>query len=115
MRFHILMDGNIPSSQVPQPIGPCRPLCEEVRKTAEPLLRHYGFEWPADLNCTRFPAENNQEAMCMLPKPPRDTGADAVRNDNVALGQPPAATLPEWGRHRVSAGVLVHSMVLAMC
>ncbi|VDN22602.1 unnamed protein product [Dibothriocephalus latus] len=47
-------------------IGPCRPLCERVRKRCSPVLRIFDFDWPANLNCSRFPERNTVGgAMCM--------------------------------------------------
>ncbi|CAL8078042.1 unnamed protein product [Calicophoron daubneyi] len=47
-------------------IGPCRPLCEHVRARCAPVLRVFDFDWPANLNCSRFPLKNSVDgAMCM--------------------------------------------------
>ncbi|VDP70392.1 unnamed protein product [Echinostoma caproni] len=47
-------------------IGPCRPLCEHVRARCAPVLRVFDFDWPANLNCSRFPVKNSVDgAMCM--------------------------------------------------
>lgn len=51
--------------QVPTPIGPCRDLCETVRNRCAPVLAELGYPWPPFLNCSRFPAENNENHMCM--------------------------------------------------
>lgn len=51
--------------KVRAPIGPCRNLCETVRARCHPVLEGFGFPWPAALDCTRFPADNNHEHMCM--------------------------------------------------
>ncbi|CAH8612032.1 unnamed protein product [Schistosoma curassoni] len=47
-------------------IGPCRPLCEHVRARCAPFLRVFDFNWPENLNCSRFPIKNSVGgAMCM--------------------------------------------------
>ncbi|XP_037783114.1 frizzled-4-like [Penaeus monodon] len=51
--------------QVPTPIGPCRDLCETVRNRCAPVLSELGYPWPHFLNCSKFPAHNNEEHMCM--------------------------------------------------
>ncbi|GBL90645.1 Frizzled-4 [Araneus ventricosus] len=53
------------TEKVPQPIGPCRPLCESVQGLCEPVLLEFGFKWPPALNCSQFPPVNNEKHMCM--------------------------------------------------
>lgn len=53
------------TDKVAVPIGPCRSLCEGVYERCYPVLRGFGFPWPAELDCTLFPPENNHEHMCM--------------------------------------------------
>lgn len=53
------------TEKVPQPIGPCRPLCESVQELCEPVLLEFGFLWPPALNCSQFPPVNNEKHMCM--------------------------------------------------
>lgn len=51
--------------KVPEPIGPCRALCEAVRSRCHPVLQGFGFPWPHALDCDRFPKANNLDSMCM--------------------------------------------------
>ncbi|XP_053610907.1 frizzled-4 [Plodia interpunctella] len=53
------------TDKVALPIGPCRGLCETVYARCYPVLQGFGFQWPAELDCSLFPAENNHEHMCM--------------------------------------------------
>ncbi|XP_043278601.1 frizzled-4 [Venturia canescens] len=53
------------TEKVSSPIGPCRGLCEQVRARCYPVLQGFGFPWPAALNCSKFPPENNHQHMCM--------------------------------------------------
>ncbi|KAG8325577.1 Wnt-activated receptor activity protein [Homalodisca vitripennis] len=53
------------NEKVTSPIGPCRGLCEAVRARCYPVLQGFGFPWPAALDCSRFPAQNDHRHMCM--------------------------------------------------
>nr|AQT19765.1 hypothetical protein Smed-fzd-4-4 [Schmidtea mediterranea] len=46
-------------------IGPCQPLCEEVRDSCERIMRPFNLPWPVTLNCSRFPVRNAEGSMCM--------------------------------------------------
>ncbi|XP_023647260.1 sizzled [Paramormyrops kingsleyae] len=45
-------------------IQPCYSLCVAVRDSCAPVLACQGHEWPSELDCDRFPA---QEDMCLSP------------------------------------------------
>uniref|UniRef100_T1E1E8 Fzd-4-4 n=1 Tax=Dendrocoelum lacteum TaxID=27895 RepID=T1E1E8_9PLAT len=47
-------------------IGPCRPLCEEVRDSCEKIMKPFSLSWPVNLNCSRFPKSNTEGSMCMV-------------------------------------------------
>lgn len=58
-------------------IGPCRPLCEHVRSRCAPVLRVFQFEWPDNLNCSRFPLKNVEGGpMCM--EGPQDSDENSI-------------------------------------
>jgi len=53
------------SPKVPQVIGPCRPLCETVKARCQSVLKVFGYYWPTELDCSKFPEFNDQQHMCM--------------------------------------------------
>ena len=53
------------TEKVITPIGPCRPICESVRRRCQPVLNEFGYPWPAALNCSKFPPKNDHNHMCM--------------------------------------------------
>lgn len=53
------------TEKVMEPIGPCRPMCESVRRRCQPVLNEFGYPWPTALNCSKFPPHNDQNHMCM--------------------------------------------------
>ena len=59
-------------------IGPCRPLCEDVRQRCEPVLNQFGFHWLSSLNCSRFPPHNDQNHMCMEGPAAEETGTRLI-------------------------------------
>ena len=46
-----------------KPLPPCRFLCNEVRSGCEKLLNRYGFQWPEQFYCSRFPRP--QDDICV--------------------------------------------------
>ena len=53
------------TEKVLDPIGPCRPMCQNVKARCEPVLQMFGFPWPSVLNCSKFPPKNDNNHMCM--------------------------------------------------
>ncbi|TPP66279.1 Frizzled-4 [Fasciola gigantica] len=65
-------------------IGPCRPLCEHVRARCAPVLRVFDFDWPANLNCSRFPVKNSVDgAMCMEGPPDAEEESIPITSQTV--------------------------------
>lgn len=69
------------NEKVPDNIGPCRPLCQQVRDRCEPVLLEFGFPWPSALECDLFPAENNHQHMCM--EGPGESELDPIPSSSV--------------------------------
>ncbi len=42
---------------MPDPVPPCRHLCQSARTGCENLMNKFGFQWPKNLNCDLFPEE----------------------------------------------------------
>ena len=40
-------------------VKPCRSLCNTARQGCEPLMRKFGFPWPAKLSCEKFPEDGD--------------------------------------------------------
>lgn len=53
------------TEKIDVPIGACRPMCERVRRKCEPVLNKFNYPWPASLNCSQFPPQNDDKTMCM--------------------------------------------------
>lgn len=74
------------TEKVYEPIGPCRPMCENVKKRCQPVLHEFGFPWPDKLNCSRFPARNDHNHMCMDgPELDNDSDTHPDNDDNVYI------------------------------
>ncbi|XP_067939899.1 frizzled-1-like [Watersipora subatra] len=50
------------------PIPPCRNSCEAVQSGCGSLLERFGFEWPENFSCERFPEET--EGVCIPAQTP---------------------------------------------
>ncbi|XP_038077572.1 frizzled-4-like [Patiria miniata] len=84
------------TEKVDIPIGACRPMCERVKNKCEPVLKEFGFNWPATLNCSKFPPQNDARTMCMeAPDPdPDSTNPDGGPGGG---GMRPIPTIPSPG------------------
>ncbi|KAH0627172.1 hypothetical protein JD844_002626 [Phrynosoma platyrhinos] len=51
---------------LPEPVRPCRSLCQSVRGGCEPLLRRYNHSWPPALDCHGLP--EYESAVCIAPE-----------------------------------------------
>ena len=52
------------SDKVSSPIPPCRNLCEVARSGCLPLMNQFGFQWPEQLRCGRYP-EMGSGSLCV--------------------------------------------------
>jgi frizzled 1/7 len=49
-----------PCTILPHPIPPCRSLCESAR-VCESIMKTFDFDWPENLECTKFPLDGSGE------------------------------------------------------
>ena len=87
-------------------IGPCRPLCEHVKTSCEPVLNDFGFPWPTALNCSKFLERNDDSSMCMLPdavRPPTSPLTPPYDDDSAADASPNHANGPMTSMSRLCA------------
>ncbi|KAI8116582.1 hypothetical protein FF38_13221 [Lucilia cuprina] len=76
-----------------QPIPPCRSLCESAR-VCETLMKTYNFNWPENLECSKFPVHGG-EALCVAenttsstPSPTRMVPKVTTRKNYAGLDSP---------------------------
>ena len=76
-----------------QPIPPCRSLCESAR-ICETLMKTYNFNWPENLECSKFPIHGG-EALCVAenttsstPSPTRVVPKVTTRKNYAGLDSP---------------------------
>ncbi|KAG7311601.1 hypothetical protein JYU34_002649 [Plutella xylostella] len=47
-----------------KPLPPCRNLCESARHNCESIMYLYGFTWPENLECSKFPVYEDGGELC---------------------------------------------------
>lgn len=80
------------TDKVPIPIGPCGSMCLSVKRKCLPVLNEFGFIWPEEFNCSRFPPQNDHNHMCMEGPGDEDPPYQSVRyhhQECQALGSAP--------------------------
>ncbi|KAK7098558.1 hypothetical protein V1264_002824 [Littorina saxatilis] len=92
-QFHMLLDQNcsdvllfllcamyVPICTVafqPDPIPPCRGVCERARAGCEPLMNVYNVSWPEALSCAKLP--RYERGVCVSPEAIVSPNAPAKR------------------------------------
>ncbi|CAM1306120.1 FRZB (predicted) [Pycnogonum litorale] len=52
--------------QHPEPIRPCKNICEAARKGCEPLLLRFNVSWPREFDCSELPSY--EKSVCVTPE-----------------------------------------------
>ena len=47
-----------------EPVLPCRSVCESVESGCKKLMKKFGFDWPENFNCTKYPSP--PELLCVV-------------------------------------------------
>ena len=53
-----------PCTIIDRALLPCRSLCESARRGCERLMNDFGFQWPENMECSKFP-ENKESVLCV--------------------------------------------------
>jgi len=70
-------------------IPPCRALCLSARAGCEHLMIQFGFTWPDEFNCERFPEEDQSDVVCVVDgSRSRISDGDLQRVRTSTLGPP---------------------------
>lgn len=48
-----------------KPIPPCRQLCESAKHNCDEIMVRFGFHWPDNLQCSKFPLASGNTVMCV--------------------------------------------------
>lgn len=78
-----------------EPLPPCRSLCLAAQNGCEELMNKFGFQWPPNLDCNKFPRDS-KERLCVM----GDTGELGHTAPDVSRYRPtptrPSAYLPAY-------------------
>uniref|UniRef100_T1E112 Fzd-1/2/7 n=1 Tax=Dendrocoelum lacteum TaxID=27895 RepID=T1E112_9PLAT len=66
-------------------LPPCRSLCEDIKKSCEPILKKFYFKWPSNMACDKYP-ENN---LCI-----KDNQAEKKPNETMSISCPKPLKVP---------------------
>jgi len=72
----------------PQPIKPCRDLCESAKKGCESLMKQFGYNWPDAFDCSKLPLDGDGE-ICMQKNTPN------IPNESVHKAPSSGQTYPK--------------------
>lgn len=74
-------------------IPPCRSLCESARAGCETLMNSFGFDWPENLDCKKFP-ENSVSELCVATN---ETSLSETPTIEPPQRLPVPEFIPPWG------------------
>ncbi|CAH1245653.1 FZD1 [Branchiostoma lanceolatum] len=87
-----------PCTVLENALPPCRSLCESARGSCEGLMMKFGFPWPENLECSKFPEEKEGSLCLKAPEEaPANTNAPPVPGYEGRVGDCPGNEI--WPLH----------------
>ncbi|XP_065175821.1 frizzled-2-like [Sycon ciliatum] len=97
----------------PQYLPPCRSICLQAKSKCEPLMQQFGFHWPEDLRCDKFPESSTDDQLCagndtLPPRPTSRPGLNLIGGTARPIGGIATtdlpATRPPYNKKRIPCG-----------
>jgi len=79
-----------------EPLPPCRSLCLAAQNGCEELMNKFGFNWPPNLDCNKFPRSSKEKLCVMGDTKDLPYNSQDVTRYRPAVTRAPASYLPNF-------------------